>query len=90
MERLRGHCGQAPSPQWLQTDWILAQFGPTRPEDIEKYVHFVHEGTRLPSVGAQREGQIYLGSEAFVKQMQTPRSSNDPRRTKSRVPSAGN
>jgi len=30
----------------------------------------VHEGARLPSVWTQLQGQIYLGSEAFVRKMQ--------------------
>lgn len=63
-------CGQTPAPAWLQTDWILAQFGRQRASAIRKYVQFVHEGARLPSVWAQLQGQIYLGSEAFVKKMQ--------------------
>jgi putative transposase len=63
-------CGQAVSPAWLQTDWILAQFGQRRASAIAKYVSFVHEGARLPSVWTQLQGQIYLGSEAFVRKMQ--------------------
>ena len=63
-------CGQMDSPAWLQTDWILAQFGRQRSGAIEKYVRFVHEGARLPSVWTQLQGQIYLGSEAFVRKMQ--------------------
>ncbi len=63
-------CAQAPAPDWLQTDWILAQFGRQRGRAIRKYVAFVHEGARLPSVWSQLQGQIYLGSEAFVKKMQ--------------------
>jgi len=63
-------CGQTPAQEWLQTDWILAQFGRQRASAIRKYVQFVHEGARLPSVWAQLQGQIYLGSEAFVKKMQ--------------------
>ncbi len=63
-------CGQTLSPQWLQTDWLLAQFGQRRGSAIAKYVGFVHEGARLPSVWSQLQGQIYLGSEAFVKKMQ--------------------
>lgn len=63
-------CGQAPVPVWLQTDWILAQFGRQRASAIRKYVEFVHEGARLPSVWTQLQGQIYLGSETFVKKMQ--------------------
>lgn len=63
-------CGQASAPEWLQTDWVLAQFGRQRASAIRQYVEFVHEGARLPSVWTQLQGQIYLGSEAFVKKMQ--------------------
>jgi putative transposase len=63
-------CGQASVPEWLQPDWILAQFGRQRASAIRKYVEFVHEGARLPSVWTPLRGQIYLGSEAFVKKMQ--------------------
>ncbi|MGB5235053.1 MAG: hypothetical protein WBN85_07765 [Candidatus Macondimonas sp.] len=51
-------CGQAPAPAWLQTDWILAQFGRQRASAIRKYVQFVHDGARLPSVWV---GQSRLG-----------------------------
>ena len=64
-------CGQGPLPSWLQTDWILAQFGESRASAIVKYVAFVHEGARLPGVWANLQGQVFLGSEDFVTQMQT-------------------
>lgn len=63
-------CGQAPVPAWLQPDGVLAQFGRQRSSAIRKYVEFAHEGARLPSVWTQLQGQIYLGSESFVKKMQ--------------------
>ena len=63
-------CGQTGSPAWLETDWILAQFGQRRSSAIEKYISFVHEGARLPSIWSQLQGQIYLGSESFVHKMQ--------------------
>ncbi len=63
-------CAQAPASEWLQTDSILAQFGRQRTRAIRKYVAFVHEGARLPSVWSQLQGQIYLGSDAFVEKMQ--------------------
>lgn len=63
-------CGQAIQREWMQTDWVLAQFGRQRASAIRKYVQFVHEGARLPSVWTQLQGQIYLGSETFVKKMQ--------------------
>lgn len=63
-------CAQTPVPEWLQTDWILAQFGRQRAHAIRNYVEFVHEGARLPSIWSQLQGQIYLGSDAFVTKMQ--------------------
>lgn len=51
-------CGQAPVPDWSQTDWILAQFGRQRASAIRKYVAFVHEGARLPGAGTQLLGQL--------------------------------
>lgn len=63
-------CGQAVPSVWLQTDWILAQFGQRRSSAIAKYVSFVHEGAHLPSIWSQLQGQIYLGSEAFIRKMQ--------------------
>lgn len=63
-------CAQAACPVWLQTNWILAQFGQRRANAIAGYVRFVHEGARLPSVWAKLQAQIYLGSESFVRKMQ--------------------
>ena len=63
-------CGLAPVPDWLETDWILGQFGSARCEAVARYVRFVHEGAHRPSIWSQLQGQIYLGSEVFVHQMQ--------------------
>ena len=63
-------CGQTAKPNWLQTDFVLAQFAAQRARAIAKYVAFVHEGAKLPSVWEQLQGQVYLGSESFVKKMQ--------------------
>ncbi|MEK6593579.1 MAG: transposase [Pseudomonadota bacterium] len=67
----RASCGQAAKPDWLQVDFVLSQFGAHRARAIAKYVAFVHEGARLPSVWGQLQGQVYLGSEAFVGKMQS-------------------
>ena len=63
-------CGQVDVPAWLNTDGLLSQFGKRRAQAIEGYIEFVHQGARLPSVWAQLQGQIYLGSEKFVAKMQ--------------------
>ena len=63
-------CGQAAKPDWLQVDFVLAQFATQRARAIERYVAFVHEGARLPSVWSELQGQIYLGAPAFIEKMQ--------------------
>jgi hypothetical protein len=60
-------CGQTASPAWLQTDWLLGHFGGDRAHAIAKYVIFVHEGIAVPSVWSHLQCQIYLGTEAFVR-----------------------
>ena len=63
-------CGQAAKPDWLQVDFLLAQFAAQRARAIAKYVTFVHEGAKLPSIWSELQGQVYLGSEAFIGKMQ--------------------
>lgn len=58
------------APSWLVTDWILGQFGQVRARAVQKYIDFVRSGLGLPSIWQHLQGQIYLGSEAFVKRMQ--------------------
>lgn len=66
----RSTAGQADTPDWLSTDWILSAFSVRRDEAIQKYQVFVAEGRNQPGVWEQLKNQIYLGSEAFVQQMQ--------------------
>ena len=56
-------------PAWLQTDWILGQFGDDRSEAVARYVNFVRAGVGLPSVWDNVQGQVFLGSESFHKRM---------------------
>jgi REP element-mobilizing transposase RayT len=62
--------GAAPSPEWLQTDWILGQFGERRDKARLGYRDFVRAGVGLASVWDGLQGQIFLGSPAFVARMQ--------------------
>ena len=62
--------GKSDRPDWLQTDWVLGQFGKQRKRAIAAYIDFVHAGMKLPSVWVDLRGQIYLGKEEFVKTMQ--------------------
>jgi REP element-mobilizing transposase RayT len=63
--------GQVVPPVWLQTDWLLGQFGRQRNLAIAGYINFVRAGVGLPSVWDNLQGQIYLGSEKFIEQMQS-------------------
>ena len=62
--------GMSRRPDWLQTDWVLGQFGSTHGEAVGAYMDFVRAGVGQPSVWDSLRGQIYLGSEAFVNRMQ--------------------
>jgi REP element-mobilizing transposase RayT len=62
--------GKAPCPEWLHTDWLLAQFGASKSRQIARYIEFVQEGVHGPRVWDELKGQVFLGSEAFVQSMQ--------------------
>jgi putative transposase len=66
----RATSGQAAKPGWLTTDFILSQFSARRAQALARYIAFVHEGKGLPGVWDHLQGQIYLGSPAFVEKMQ--------------------
>jgi len=62
--------GKAQAPDWLETDWLLSQFGRQRKRARERYIDFVREGVGLPSVWENLQKQIFLGGESFVDQHQ--------------------
>lgn len=62
--------GLSPSPDWLQTDWLLGQFGPNRRQAQQRYRQFVHEGMADPSPWQDLKGQVFLGQEDYMVQMQ--------------------
>lgn len=59
------------APVWLQTDWILAQFGETRDTAISQYSNFIRAGVGRSSIWNEWRHQIFLASEGFVSQAQT-------------------
>ena len=42
--------GHVQSPTWLQTDWLLGQFGQQQKLTMANYVDFVRAGVGLPSI----------------------------------------
>lgn len=63
--------GAADPPAWLQTDWILGQFGDFRDVAVAGYVNFVRAGVGLPSIWQELRNQVFLGSETFVTAAQS-------------------
>ncbi len=63
----RATAGLVPSPPWLTTRWVLAQFGRRPAAARAAWAAFVAEGAA--PVWDQLRGQIYLGSEAWVERM---------------------
>ena len=62
------HRGLAPCPEWLDSDWLLTQFGKRRSSCRVKFQRFVSEGKGCPSPLEQTRHQILLGDDAFVGQ----------------------
>ena len=62
--------GGASAPQWLQTDWVLGQFGKSRAVARRKYGEFVAEGVGITSPWSELKGQVLLGREQFVSELQ--------------------
>lgn len=56
------------TPEWLDSDWLLRQFGQQRAAAWRAYQQFVLQGCCLPSPLLQTEHQLPLGDETFVKQ----------------------
>jgi putative transposase len=79
----RATIGQVPAPIWLQTDWILGQFGKQRNRVRAAYMDFVRQGVSSPSVWDKIKGQIYLGSDEFISRMQ---SSLTPQQSLAEIP----
>ena len=67
----RATVGEAPIPPWLTVDWLLGQLAGQRNRAREVYQRFVSEGIKQPeSPWTRLKGQIYLGSDAFLKKVQ--------------------
>lgn len=63
--------GDTPKPEWLTTDWILSLFDKRKKIAQEQYRRFVLEGVQhQPEIWSNLKGQIYLGDETFIAEMQ--------------------
>lgn len=56
------------APPWLETGWVLNQFGHDLLRARKRYANFVSEGVKQPSVWEDLRHEIFLGSDQFVEQ----------------------
>lgn len=58
------------APPWLDTEWLLSQFGSKRKQARAAYARFVLDGVGLPSPLLATRHQLLLGDEQFVEKYQ--------------------
>ena len=58
--------GLAPRPNWLHTEWLLAQFGSQYNRAVATYIEHVRAGVGLPGVWDALQDQLYLGDAVFT------------------------
>lgn len=58
--------GKSQTPNFLEIDWLLGQFGQDRPTAVRKYIDFVRAGVGLPSIWQNLRDQIFLGGADFI------------------------
>jgi putative transposase len=63
----RAMVGREPVPPWLETDWVLGQFGSERRSAQAGYTRFVGEGMGQGSIWGQLRHQVLLGSDGFIE-----------------------
>jgi REP element-mobilizing transposase RayT len=66
----RASLGLVAADEFLAVDALLAQFAQRRSTAQTRYAQFVVEGIHAPSPWAGVKGQVFLGSDEFVKKMQ--------------------
>ena len=66
----RATAGIVPAEDWLACDMVLQHFGGRVPTARKVYQAFVLAGVDAPSPWAQLRGQIYLGREQFLADME--------------------
>ncbi len=59
--------GEVTAPGWLETDWLLAQFGEDCASARAGYAAFVADGVGQPSLWEGLRHQVFLGTDAFVE-----------------------
>ena len=71
--------GKSTSPEWLDTDWILSQFGRQRKVARQKYHEFIMQGKGLPSPLEATRHQLILGDDTFVERFRDTKNADQLR-----------
>ena len=69
--------GLVPAPAWFDREWLLSHFGENNKTAIYEYMQFVADGVSQPSPWKMLRGQIFLGDEKFVDEIQDKFISKD-------------
>jgi REP element-mobilizing transposase RayT len=67
------------APDWLDTDWLLGQFGKQRSRARLAYQAFVAAGVGAPSPLLATRHQLILGDDAFVERHQQSKTNEELR-----------
>lgn len=62
--------GRRVGPHWLTTEWVLSHFGSSTKPAQAAYERFVAEGLNRTSPWQNLTGQLFLGSEDFLRRTQ--------------------
>ena len=65
----RAMIGLGKRPSFLMIDWVLSQFGGRKRVAMEKYRRFVMERIDKESPWETLKGQIFFGTDEFIKQL---------------------
>lgn len=63
--------GKASSPDWLNKDQVLSQFGKQKSTAQKRFIDYVRQGSQASKLWDNLRQQIYLGEERFVETLQT-------------------
>jgi putative transposase len=66
----RATTGEEACPNWLRRDWLLSAFDATEQAAVASYQRFVTEGVGQAGPWEQLKHQVFLGSDAFVDNLQ--------------------
>ncbi len=69
--------GAAACPAWFDREWLLGCFGKTERKALKNYMQFVADGVQHPSPWLSLKCQIYLGSDSFIRQVQSKAAIGD-------------